>query len=62
MDKAAKKRADIVKRAIANQGLEGLVVSAESRKIADQYIAGAITATAAAKKIKTFYTNSMSAQ
>ena len=48
-------RKAIVKQAIANQNLEGLPVSRESRKIANEYIAGKITAKQAAAKIRARY-------
>ena len=49
------KRKKIVKQAIANERLEGLKVSKESQKIADNYIAGKVTAKEAAKKIRARY-------
>lgn len=51
----AQQRKTIVKQAIANQNLEGLPVSRESRKIANEYIAGKITAKQAAAKIRARY-------
>ena len=54
-DASVKKRKNIVKQAIANQHLEGLTVSRESRKIADEYVAGKLTARQAADKIRAQY-------
>ena len=50
MSKADAKRKNIVKQAIANERLEGLKVSEESKRIADNYIVGKVTAKEAAKK------------
>lgn len=55
MQTPIQKRQDIVKQAIANERLEGLKVSKESQKIADDYIVGKITAKEAAKKIRARY-------
>jgi hypothetical protein len=55
MSVAMKNRKKIVKQAIANERLEGLRVSKDSRKIADNYIVGKLTARAAAKKIRARY-------
>ena len=52
---SVKNRKNIVKLAIANQHLEGLTVSRESRKIADEYVAGKLTARQAADKIRAQY-------
>ena len=49
------KRAEVVKQAIANEKLEGLKVSRESRTIAGSYIAGEASAKAAADKIRVRY-------
>jgi hypothetical protein len=49
------KRKDIVKQAVANERLEGLKVSKESQKIADNYVVGKMTAKEAAKKIRARY-------
>ncbi|HTE58244.1 MAG TPA: hypothetical protein VK694_05875 [Verrucomicrobiae bacterium] len=50
-----KKRERTVKRAIANQKLEGLKVSRESRAIAKKYVTGKASAKAAASKIRARY-------
>jgi hypothetical protein len=55
MQTPAQKRKDIVEQAIANERLEGLKVSKESQKIADNYVVGKITAKEAAKKIRARY-------
>lgn len=55
MNNPIKKRKNIIKQAIANEKLEGLTVSKESIAIADNYIAGKLTAEQAAKKIKARY-------
>jgi hypothetical protein len=55
MSKADAKRKNIVKQAIANERLEGLKVSEESKRIADNYIVGKVTAKEAAKKIRARY-------
>lgn len=44
-----------VKQAIANERLEGLRVSEVSKKIADNYIVGKVSAKEAAKKIRAKY-------
>lgn len=49
------KRKNTVRQAIANERLEGLKVSEESKKIADNYIVGKMTAKEAAKKIRARY-------
>jgi len=49
------KRRKIVNQAVANEKLEGLVVSNETRKIADNYIVGKASAKAVASKIKARY-------
>ena len=51
------KRQKTVKQAIANEKLEGLQVSRETRKIADNYIAGKASAKATAAKIRARYGN-----
>jgi len=48
-------RKNTVSQAVANQKLEGLKVSKESLKIADDYIAGKASAKDAAKKIRARY-------
>jgi phage terminase Nu1 subunit (DNA packaging protein) len=55
MNSLASTREKAVKQAIANQRLEGLKVSAESRKIADSYVAGKISVKSAAAKIRERY-------
>jgi hypothetical protein len=55
MNKAQLSRTKVVNRAVANERLEGLRVSKESRKIADNYITGKASAKQAAKKIRTRY-------
>lgn len=49
------KRQRIVKQAIANEKLEGLKVSRETRKIADNYVTGKASAKEAAAKIRARY-------
>jgi hypothetical protein len=49
------KRKKVVTQAIANEKLEGLKVSSESKKIADKYITGEASAKKAAEKIRTRY-------
>ena len=53
MKSSVQKREKTVKQAIANEKLEGLQVSRETRKIADTYIVGK----AAADKIRARYRN-----
>jgi hypothetical protein len=50
-----KKREKTVKQAIANEKLEGLKVSSETRKIADSYVVGKASAKSAAAKIRARY-------
>ncbi len=50
-----KKRKKVVQQAVANERLEGLAVSKESQKIADNYITGKASAQDAAKKIRARY-------
>lgn len=57
MNLSIKKRENTVKQAIANEKLEGLKVSRESRKIADNYIVGKASAKAAAAQIRARYKN-----
>jgi len=57
MSSSMKTRENTVKQAIANEKLEGLKVSRESRKIADSYIAGKVSAKSAAAKIRARYKN-----
>ena len=51
MDLPIQKRKKIVRQAIANERLEGLKVSKESRKIAASYAAGKVGAKEAARKV-----------
>lgn len=55
MNTPAQKRQKTVEQAIANEKLEGLKVSTESRKIADNYVTGKVSAKDAAVKIKARY-------
>ncbi len=55
MNKVTESRRKVVKQAIANEKLEGLKVSTESRKIADNYVAGKASAKQAATKIRARY-------
>jgi Antitoxin VbhA len=57
MSSSIKKRESTVKQALANQRLEGLVVSGETRKIASSYIVGKASAKEAAAKIRARYGN-----
>jgi len=45
----------MVKQAVANERLEGLKVSKESQKIADNYVVGKVSAKDAARKIRARY-------
>lgn len=55
MNKVTESRRKVVKQAIANEKLEGLKVSTEPRKIADNYVAGKVSAKQAATKIRARY-------
>lgn len=55
MNSPIQKRKKVVKQAIANERLEGLKVSKESQKIANNYVAGKVTAKQAAAKIRARY-------
>ncbi|HUC90079.1 MAG TPA: antitoxin VbhA family protein [Patescibacteria group bacterium] len=55
MNSATKKRDKNVKLAITNEKLEGLKVSSETRKMADNYIAGKASAKSVAAKIRARY-------
>lgn len=57
MEKTIKKRRRIVNQAVANEKLEGLKVSRETKKIADNYITGKASAKAVAAKIRARYGN-----
>jgi hypothetical protein len=49
------KREKVVKLAIANEKLEGLKVTSEARRIADNYIVGKASAKQVAAKIRARY-------
>ena len=55
MDSSVQKRKKVVEQAVANQKLESLKVSRETRKIADNYITGKASAKEAAAKIRARY-------
>ncbi len=55
MNASTQKRQKVVNQAVANEKLEGLKVSSESKKIADNYITGKVSAKEAAAKIKARY-------
>jgi hypothetical protein len=55
MNSGAQKRKRIVTQAVANERLEGLKVSKESKKIADNYVVGKASAKQAAQKIRARY-------
>ena len=55
MNSSMKKRETTVNQAIANEKLEGLKVSRETRKIADDYVTGKASAKSAAAKIRARY-------
>lgn len=55
MESSVVKRQKTVKQAVANEKLEGLKVSSETRKIADSYITGKASAKAVADKIRARY-------
>jgi hypothetical protein len=55
MKTPTQKRKNTIKQAIANERLEGLTVSKESQKIADNYVVGKVTAKQVAKKIRARY-------
>jgi hypothetical protein len=55
MNTLEKKRSNSVKQAVANQRLEGLKGTAESIKIANNYIVGKASAIQAANKIRSRY-------
>jgi hypothetical protein len=55
MQTPAQKRKKVINQAIANERLEGLKVSKVSKKIADNYVIGKVTAKEAAKKIRARY-------
>lgn len=55
MNSPTEKRKMLVKQAVANERLEGLKVSQESQKIANNYIVGKTSAKEAAEKIRARY-------
>jgi hypothetical protein len=55
MKTSTEKRKKIVKQAVANERLEGLKVSKESQKIANNYVTGKVSAKKAAEKIRSRY-------
>lgn len=55
MNSPTQKRKMIVKQAVANERLEGLKVSKESQKIADNYVVGKASAKQVAQKIRARY-------
>jgi hypothetical protein len=55
MNLPTKKREKVVKQAIANEKLEGLKVSRETKKIADNYVTGKASAKMVAAKIRARY-------
>ena len=55
MNSSMKKREKVVTQAIANEKLEGLTVSRETRKLADNYITGKASAKDVASKIRARY-------
>jgi hypothetical protein len=57
MNTSAQQREKTVKQAIANEKLEGLKVSREARKIADNYVTGKASAKSVAAKIRARYGN-----
>lgn len=57
MNTSVRQREKTVKQAIANEKLEGLKVSQEARKIADNYVTGKASAKSVAAKIRARYGN-----
>jgi hypothetical protein len=55
MNSTSQNREKNVRQAVANEKLEGLEVSRETRKIADSYIVGKASAKAVAAKIRARY-------
>ena len=55
MNSPTQKREKVVKQAVANENLEGLSVSQEARKLADNYITGKASAKSVAAKIRARY-------
>lgn len=52
MNQQTTKRKKVVKQAVANERLEGLEVSRESKLVADNYVVGKLSAQEAAAKIR----------
>ncbi|MDR3068269.1 MAG: antitoxin VbhA family protein [Cellulomonas sp.] len=52
MRESKSRRQQQVKQAVANERLEGLVVSDEAKRIADNYVVGKVSAQEAAQKIR----------
>jgi hypothetical protein len=55
MNSSTEKRKMVVRQAVANERLEGLKVSKESLKIANNYIVGKASAKQAVQKIRARY-------
>ena len=55
MNTPVKKRKQVVEQAVANEKLEGLKVSKDTRSIANNYIAGKASAKTVASKIRARY-------
>jgi len=55
MEQTGRRRAARVRRAVANERLEGLVVSEDAKRIADNYVVGKASAREAAEKIRARY-------
>jgi hypothetical protein len=55
VDQSTGERARTVTQAVANERLEGLIVSEESRRIADRYIVGEASAAEVAAEIRERY-------
>jgi len=55
MNSPGEKRKMIVRQAVANERLEGLKVSKESQRIANNYVVGKASAKQAAQKIRARY-------
>jgi hypothetical protein len=59
MNAEIEKRKKIVTQAIANERLEGLKVSQETQKIAQNYVVGKASASQAASKIRARYNGTL---
>jgi hypothetical protein len=55
MDQTVAERERVVVQAVANERLEGLAVSEDSKRIADRYIVGEASAAEVAAKIRERY-------